>query len=62
MSNVKKSYVDPGWPKNIEAGEHAITELVAHVAGATSPYGIETVLPVDASELLYVHPYTVINK
>lgn len=62
MADVKKSYVDPGWPQNLEAGEHVITEFVAHVAGATSPYGIDTVFPVDAQELPYVHPYTKVNK
>lgn len=62
MSSVsKKGYVDPGWPKNVPAGEHAVTELVADTAGALSPYG-DIEFPVDPATLPYVHPYTVINR
>lgn len=58
MSKVEK-YVDPGWPKG---GGHPVTELVSHVAGASSPFGDDVVFPVPAEELGYVHPYTRINK
>ncbi|MBV7295539.1 hypothetical protein KRX51_06360 [Corynebacterium sp. TAE3-ERU12] len=62
MANVeKKKYVDPGWPQNLEPGEHPVTELVSHHAGADSPFG-EITFPVDPSTLGYVHPHTVINK
>lgn len=62
MANVqKKGYVDPGWPTDIPEGKHAVTELVAHSAGALSPYG-DIEFPVDPSTLPYVHPYTRINK
>ena len=63
MSNVEnKGHVSPAWPKNIEAGHHAITEIVAPFAGASSPWGDDTVLPIPAEKLNYVHPYTRINR
>lgn len=62
MANVaKKSYVDPGWPKDLEPGQHAVTELIAHHAGADSPFG-DVEFPVNPETLGYVHPTTVINK
>ena len=62
MSNVeKKDHVSPAWPKN-DAREHAITEIYAPFAGASSPYGDDTVLPLPADKLNYVHPYTRINR
>lgn len=62
MANVeKKGYVDAGWPTDIPEGRHAVTELVADTAGALSPYD-DIEFPVDASELPYVHSFTVINK
>lgn len=65
MANVQKKkknhYVDPGWPQHLEPGQHAVTELVGRYAGADSPYG-DTVFPVPAETLPYVHPTTVINK
>lgn len=63
MSNVeKKGFVSPAWPENMEGREHAITEATAPFAGASSPYGDDTVLPLPADKLNYVHPYTRINK
>lgn len=63
MANVeKKSYVDPGWPTVVPGGGHPVTDLISKVAGASSPYGNETVLPVPAEQTGYVHPYTRINK
>ncbi|MBB3115360.1 hypothetical protein [Corynebacterium bovis] len=61
MANVeKKYYVDPGWPKDLAPGEHAVTEIVADTAGALSPYG-DIEFPVPAESLPYVHPYTRTN-
>lgn len=61
MADVeKKHYVDPGWPKDVPEGHHAVTELVAADAGALSPYG-DTEFPVPAETLHYVHPFTVVN-
>ncbi len=62
MSKAKKNgYVDPGWPTDLPEGQHAMTEIVATLAGAMSPYG-DVDFPVDPSTLNYVHPTTVINK
>lgn len=55
-----KGYVDGGWPKNLPADRHAVTELVADTAGALSPYG-DIEFPVDPATLPYVHPETHIN-
>ena len=63
MANMeKKGYVDPGWPKYIPGDGHAITEQISKLAGASSPYGDDTVLPVPPEQLSYVHPYTRINR
>lgn len=63
MGNVeKKHYVDPGWPAHVAGGAHPVTELISHAPGANSPYGNETVFPVPAEELGYVHPYTRVNS
>lgn len=64
MANVekKKGYVDPGWPKSVPGDGHAVTELNSKLAGASSPYGDDTVFPVPAEELGYVHPYTRVNR
>lgn len=62
MANVeKKGYVDPAWPKNIPEDGHVVTELISKLAGASSPFGDGTVLPVPAEQLGYVHPYTRYN-
>ncbi|HAT6581966.1 TPA: hypothetical protein JAK83_001469 [Corynebacterium striatum] len=61
MSNQKNGFVSPAWPKN-ENREHAITEIYAPFAGASSPYGGDLVLPMPAEKLNYVHPYTRINR
>ncbi|ATZ05846.1 hypothetical protein ACL1HS_05725 [Corynebacterium striatum] len=61
MSNQKNGFVSPAWPKN-ENREHAITEIYAPFAGASSPYGDDLVLPMPAEKLNYVHPYTRINR
>ncbi|MBD0855949.1 hypothetical protein AZH46_13435 [Corynebacterium striatum] len=61
MSNQKNGFVSPAWPKN-ENREHAITEIYAPFAGASSPYGDDLVLPMPAEKFNYVHPYTRINR
>ncbi|HBC7265930.1 TPA: hypothetical protein KEY42_000614 [Corynebacterium striatum] len=61
MSNQKNGFVSPAWPKK-ENREHAITEIYAPFAGASSPYGDDLVLPMPAEKLNYVHPYTRINR
>ncbi|MDY3127240.1 MAG: hypothetical protein SOW59_03805 [Corynebacterium sp.] len=62
MSNVeKKGHVNPAWPQDI-ARDHAVTEIVAPFTGASSPWGDDTVLPLPAEKLNYVHPYTRINR
>lgn len=61
MSNQKNGFVSPAWPKN-KNREHAITEIYAPFAGASSPYGDDLVLPMPAEKLNYVHPYTRINR
>ncbi|QDZ43488.1 hypothetical protein [Corynebacterium sp. sy039] len=62
MSGIeKKGYVDPGWPKNIPGDGHVVTEIIAKLPGADSPYG-DVELPLPVEELGYVHPYTRINK
>lgn len=63
MANVeKKGYVDPGWPKHIPRTDgHVVTEITSTLAGASSPYGDDLVLPRPAEELGYVHPYTRFN-
>lgn len=64
MANVeKKGYVDPGWPKHIPRTDgHVVTEITSTLAGASSPYGDDLVLPRPAEELGYVHPYTRFNQ
>lgn len=58
----KKGYVDPGWPKHVPGDGHAVTEISSKLAGASSPFGDDTIFPVPAEELSYVHPYTRINR
>ena len=50
---------DGFWPQ-VEDG-HPITELMAPVQGASSPFG-ETEFPVPAEQLGYEHPRTEINR
>lgn len=63
MANVeKKGFVDPAWPKHIPGDGHVVTEMTSYLAGASSPFGDDTVLPVPAEQLSYVHPYTRYNQ
>ncbi|WP_040518508.1 hypothetical protein [Gordonia neofelifaecis] len=56
----KNGYVDNGWPTEI-GDEHAVTELVSHLAGALSPYG-DTQLPQPAEDLPFIQSHTVVNR
>lgn len=61
MANIKKkNYVDPGWPQNVPAGHHPVTELISKTQGASSPYG-DVEFPLPYEELGYVHPETRVN-
>lgn len=60
MANVKK-YVDPGWPTSVPGDGHAVTELSSKVVGASSPFG-DIELPIPPEKVLYVNPYTRINR
>ena len=63
MANVeKKAHVNPSWPELAHEDAHPVTELVSQVAGASSPFGDDLVLPRPAEEIGYVHPYTRINR
>lgn len=55
----KSQGIDPTWP-DTEAGQHAVTELVATRQGSLSPYGDETSFPWKKTS--YVHPRTVVNR
>ena len=55
---AKKHYVDPGWGEHTQ---HPVTEIIATVPGAMSPYGNETAFPRPYEETGYVHPRTYIN-
>lgn len=57
----KKGYVDPAWPE-VVGDRHAVTELIAPYAGASSPFGDDVTFPADYKETGYVHPHTRINK
>jgi hypothetical protein len=61
VNNVKKNYVDPGWPKTPK-GEVAVTELSSSRSGGLSPFGEDTEFPLPVEDLPYVHPHTVINR
>lgn len=56
----KNGYVDNGWPTEL-GDDHAVTELVAHLAGALSPFG-DTQLPKPASDLPFIQSNTVVNR
>ncbi|GEE01102.1 hypothetical protein nbrc107696_15480 [Gordonia spumicola] len=52
--------MDAGWPE--ETGDdHAVTELLAHLSGALSPFG-ETQFPLPVDDLPYIHAKTVVNR
>ena len=57
---AKKGYVDPGWGDHAP-GQHPVTEIIATVNGAMSPFGNETDFPRPYEETGYVHPVTNIH-
>ncbi|TDO14093.1 hypothetical protein EV580_2213 [Mycobacterium sp. BK086] len=60
MAEKKTRYVDNGWPTT-DPDDHAVSELAADRVGALSPFG-DVTFPLDAAELPYLHPVTVVNK
>ena len=48
----------PWWPEDVE---HPVSELMAPVQGASSPFG-EIEFPLPADQLGYEHLTTVINR
>ena len=61
MSKKSLAYENPGWPDAELYGDHPVTDRTALVAGGLSPFG-EEIFPIPASQLGYIHPYTVINR
>ncbi len=57
MADKRAKGVDPTWPE----GDHPVTELNSDRQGALSPFG-DVTFPLDAKDLPYVHPKTVINR
>ncbi|MDY5785311.1 MULTISPECIES: hypothetical protein [unclassified Corynebacterium] len=53
---------NPAWPTHTPAHVHPVTEVTSTLAGASSPFGDELVLPRPAEEIGYVHPTTRINR
>lgn len=60
MSSKRGKGVDPTWPE-VPEGAHPVTELNSDRAGSLSPFG-DVTFPLDAADLPYVHPTTVINR
>lgn len=60
MAHKRGKGVDPTWP---DAGEddHPVTELNSDRQGALSPFG-DLQFPLDAKDVPYIHPTTVINR
>ncbi|AOS65837.1 hypothetical protein [Actinoalloteichus hymeniacidonis] len=57
---ARKDRIDPSWPQ-VPEGEHAVSELRAPIAGASSPFG-DVEFPLAEDALPYKHPVTVINR
>ncbi|WP_291313349.1 hypothetical protein [Corynebacterium sp. UBA2622] len=53
---------NPAWPDHTPGNGHAITEVTSSLAGASSPYGDDLVLPRPYEEVGYIHPTTRINR
>lgn len=62
MAHVEKLHANPSWPEVRREGAHAVTEIVAPFAGASSPFGDDLRLPRPADDLPYVHPFTRVNR
>lgn len=62
-SNVDKiGRANPAWPVETPGNGHPVTEISSKLAGASSPFGDELVLPRPYEETGYVHPTTRINR
>ena len=59
VDNITK--INPAWPAHTPGDGHPVTELSSKLAGASSPYGDDTILPRPWEETGYVHPTTRIN-
>ncbi|GAB3077238.1 hypothetical protein [Corynebacterium aquatimens] len=59
VENIRE--INPAWPANTPGG-HPVTELSSKLAGASSPYGDDLILPRPWEETGYVHPTTRINR
>ncbi|WP_342319259.1 hypothetical protein [Corynebacterium mayonis] len=53
---------NPAWPEHTPADLHPVTEITSTLAGASSPFGNDVVLPRPYEETGYVHPTTRINR
>ncbi len=53
---------NPAWPEHPHGNGHPVTELSSKLAGASSPFGDDLVLPMPAEETGYVHTTTRINR
>ena len=53
---------NPAWPEHTPGNGHPVTEISSKIAGASSPFGNELVLPMPAEAPGYVHPTTRINR
>ncbi|OFP33581.1 hypothetical protein HMPREF2990_11845 [Corynebacterium sp. HMSC071B10] len=53
---------NPAWPEHTHGNGHPVTELSSKLAGASSPFGDDLVLPMPAEETGYVHTTTRINR
>ncbi len=61
--NVDKiSKINPAWPVDTPGNGHPVTEISSKLAGASSPFGDDLVLPRPVEEIGYVHAYTRINR
>lgn len=61
MAKAKRTHrIDPAWPTWSEE-DHPVSELLASIQGALSPYG-EVTFPLPADQIPYEHPHTEINR
>ena len=62
-SNVDKiGRANPAWPEHTPGNGHPITEISSKLAGASSPFGDDLILPRPYEETGCVHPTTRINR
>ena len=51
----------PAWPTNVPGNGHPVTEISSKLAGASSPFGNELVLPMPPEQTVYVHTTSRLN-